>query len=206
MDTQVIPLKRSKYLEPEETGVALWDSYGKKVYRFCQKMKIPTISLCQNISRDFPFPCNYVDELALSNHIVGIKVQQNEEMNINSQWELAKLKQEPCLFDNRRRKVHDSKSFCKYSLGNQTPINGHGNVWSLVKSIDLELTLGLMCSLPQYREAHFKWETHLVNGTHHSVCRHNCSSSGMIKTDGLANEIHMLIGFTFRTALLNTSC
>ncbi|KAL7471236.1 hypothetical protein ACHAXS_011573 [Conticribra weissflogii] len=38
----VKPLKRSKYLEPEETGLALWDSYGKKVYRFCQKMKIPT--------------------------------------------------------------------------------------------------------------------------------------------------------------------
>lgn len=42
----VKPFKRSCSVEPEDSGIALNDSFAKKVYRKCQEMKIPTLSLC----------------------------------------------------------------------------------------------------------------------------------------------------------------
>ena len=163
----------------------------------------------QDIVRGFPFPSKYVDELTVSNHMVGLKIKQAEEMHMNGNWEAIKqnkCKQKAQAKDVRSRKALDNKSFCKYSLGNQNPQAGQVSIWSLVKSIDLELTLGLMSCLPAYRDAHFRWETHKINGICHKACRQTNATSGMMNLESLANEIQMLIGFTFRTSLLNTSC
>ncbi|KAL7538375.1 hypothetical protein ACHAXR_010346 [Thalassiosira sp. AJA248-18] len=197
----VKPVRRRSFIEPEEED----DAFAKNVYRSCQDLKIPTVTLFKGISQGFPFPSAQVDDLASTNHMVSTKTQRSEEMQMNGIWELIKqLKQEARSY--RTPKSLDVKSFYKYSLGGKNPNISQHNIWQSIKSINLELVLGLLCCIPVYQDAHFRWETHQVKGVEHKVCRHSNAASGIIKPEALSNEIHMLIGFALRTSLLNTSC
>ncbi len=91
-------------------------------------------------------------------------------------------------------------------LGGKHPNAVQHNIWPSIKSIDLELALGLLSCVPVYRDSHFRWETHKIRGVEHRICRQTNASAGIIKPEALSNEIHMLIGFAFRTSLQNTSC
>ena len=197
------PVRRKCFIEPEEeSGHEREVAFTKNVYQSCQELEIPTITLSKSISRGFPFSSALVDDLTLSNHMVSTKIQKSEEMHVNGIWELIKqLKQEARSY--RTPKTLDIKSFYKYSLGGKHPNAGQHSIWPMVKSINLELVLGLLSCIPAYQDTHFRWDTHEVNGIEHKYSRHG---AGIIKPDALSNEIHMLIGFSLRTSLLNTSC
>ena len=177
----------------------------RNVYQHCQELQIPTVTLFKDLAHGFPFPSSHVDDLTLTNHMVSTKIQLSEEMHMNGIWELIKqLKQEAKGY--RSPKTTNVKDFNKYLLRGQNPPISQHNIWPLIRSINLELTLGLLSCIPIYRDAHFRWETHEVNGVEHKICRHPNASAGIIESDTLSNEIHMLIGFAFRTSVLNTSC
>lgn len=200
----VKPLRRKGVIEPEDFGGDEEDSFAKNVYSACQELDIPTVTLFKNAARGFPFSSTLVDDLALTNHMVSTKVQQAEEMHVNGVWELIKqLKSETSYFAPNNV---DVKRFHKYSLGGKAPTAGERNIWPSIKSINLDLVLGLLCCIPTYQKAHFRWESHQVNGTVHKVCRHVNSIAGIINAEELSNELHMLIGFAMRASLLNTSC
>ena len=200
----VKPLRRRGFIEPEDFGGDEEDSFAKNVYSACQELNIPTVTLFKTVARGFPFSSTLVDDLALTNHMVSTKVQQAEEMHMNGVWELIKqLKSETSYFAPNNV---DVKRFHKYSLGGKAPTAGERNIWPSIKSINLELVLGLLCCIPTYQKAHFRWESHQVNGTVHKVCRHVNSIAGIINAEELSNELHMLIGFAMRASLLNTSC
>ncbi|KAL7549778.1 hypothetical protein ACHAWF_013042 [Thalassiosira exigua] len=197
--------RRNSPIEPEECGDEKCDEFSQNVYRTCQELDIPTVTLSKDVSLGFPFSSAHVDELASSNHMVSTKIAQSEEMYFNGIWELAKqLKQSSK--SRRTPKNLDVKSFHKYSLGNKSPNLNQHNVWPCVKSINLELVLGLLCCIPMYQEGYFRWEINKVNGTEHKVFRYSNAATGILKPDALSNEIHMLIGFALRASLLNTSC
>ena len=200
----VKPLRRKGFIEPDDFGGDKEDSFAKNVYSACQELDIPTVTLFKNAARGFPFSSTLVDDLTLTNHMVSTKVQQAEEMHVNGVWELIKqLKSETSYFAPNNV---DVKRFHKYSLGGKAPTAGERYIWPSIKSINLELVLGLLCCIPTYQKAHFRWESHQVNGTVHKVCRHVNSIAGIINAEALSNELHMLIGFAMRASLLNTSC
>lgn len=184
----VQPLRRRSKIEAEITGDEEWDNFAQKVYDGCQQFNIPTITMSREVSRGFPFPSSCVDDLARTNHMTSIDVQRKEESQTNCLWE------------------EGTKESRKYTFGNDKPQVGQCNLWGLVKSINLELVLGLLCCLPMYRDAHFRWEKHRVSGLDHLICRHQSAKAGIIKPQNLSDEILILIGFALRTALLNTSC
>jgi hypothetical protein len=137
--------------------------------------------------------------------MVSTKGQQSEEIHMNKIWESIKqLKQETKTY--RAPACPEIKSFYKYTLGGEHPNMNQHNIWPSIKSINLELVLGLLSCIPMYQDAHFRWETHYVKGIGHKVCRHSHASAGIIKSEALSSEIHMLIGFALRSTLLNTSC
>merc|ERR1739845_328818 len=119
-------------------------------------------------------------------------------------WESIKHKQETKNY--RTKACQDMKSFYKYTLGGEHPSTCQQNIWPSIKSINLELVLGLLSCIPMYQDAHFRWETHYVKGVGHKVCRHCSASAGIIKSEALCDEVHMMIGYAFRSSLLNTSC
>jgi len=203
-------VKRRSFIVPEEAcgGGEKDHAFAKNVYRSCQDLKIPTVTLFKDVSLGFPFPSSHVDDLILSNHMISTKIQRSEEMQANRTWELTKQpKQETSRSSYSTMAAgSDNKSFYKYSLGGKHPNTSQHNIWPSIKSINLELVLGLLSCIPVYRDSHFRWETHQVKGIDHKVCRHSNASAGIIKSEALSNEIHMLIGFAFRTSLQNTSC
>ena len=127
-------------------------------------------------------------------------------MQTNKIWELIKQLKRETSNSYHGLKSLDIKSFYKYSLGGERPNTEQHNIWPSIKSINLELVLGLLSCVPIYRDSHFRWETHQVKGVNHRVCRHPDATAGIIKPEVLSNEIHMLIGFALRASLLNTSC
>ena len=52
-----------------------------------------------------------------------------------------------------------------------------------------------------YRDAHFRWDKHIVNGTEHKICK-----AKVVKSEALSEEILMMVGFALRAGLMNTSC
>jgi hypothetical protein len=200
----VKPVRRRGLIEPEDFDGDEEDSFSRNVYLACQELNIPTVTLFKKVARGFPFSSTLVDDLTLSNHMVSINIQQAEEMHMKSVWEQIKqLKSETSYFAPNNV---DVKRFHKYSLGGKPSPAGQHNIWPSIKSINLELVLGLMCCIPTYQNTHFRWETHQVNGTVHKICRHDDSAAGIINAEALANEIHFLVGFALRASLINTSC
>jgi len=201
----VKPFRRRSFVEPENYGGEKENDFARNVYRSCQELQVPTVTLCKDIHRGFPFPSAQVDDLASSNHFVATKIQRSEEMQANGLWELIKqLKQESRGY--RIPKEPDVKRFHKYTLCGKQPNSSQHNIWPMVVSINLELVLGLLCCIPMYQDEHFRWDTHQVKGVDHKICRHTNAAAGIIKPEALSNEIHMLVGFALRTSLLNTSC
>jgi hypothetical protein len=198
-------VRRRSSIEPEESGTNADDELRRKVFQSCQDLGIATVILCKEIALGFPFPSSFVDDLALSNHMVSLQTQHREEMHSNGIWELTKQLQQEARGYRGSLKNEDLKAFYKYTLGNKNPPAGQHNIWPLVKSINLELVLGLLCCIPIYRD-YFKWEVHSRGGVEHKISRHMSASAGIIKPDNLSSEIHMLIGVALRTALNNTSC
>ena len=199
----VKPVRRRGLIEPEGSAENENFLFSKNVYSACQELNIPTVTLFKTVARGFPFSSTLVDDLTLSNHMVSAKVQEAEEMHMNSVWELIKqLKSDTSYFAPNNV---DVKRFHKYSLGGK-PAPARRNIWPSIKSINLELVLGLICCIPSYQNTHFRWESHQVNGTVHKVCRHDDSAAGIINAEALSNEIHFLVGFALRASLLNTSC
>ena len=202
----VKPVKRNSFIEPEEHG-GKQDAFAQNVYESCQELEIPTATLYKGITLGFPFPSSLIDNLASSNHLLSTKLQESEEARINGIWEKIKqLKKETRGFRTPSSKAVDIKSFCQYSLGGQNPSMSQHSIWPLIKSIDLELVLGLLSCFEVYQDTHFRWDIHQVNGVEHKICRQATSTAGIIKPEALSNEIHMLIEFSLRTSLLNTSC
>lgn len=203
----VKPVKRKCFIEPEEGKSKEATAATYNVYQSCQEMGIPTLSLCKDISQGFPFPSSLLDDLTSSNQMVSNRVQHSEEMHVNGIYELIKQYQkESKSYRLPSSKSLDMKSFYKYSLGGKNPSTDQTTIWPLIKSINLELVLGLLSCIPAYQDTHFRWDSHEVKGVQHKICRHANSAAGIIKSEALSNEIHMLIGFSFRTSLLNTSC
>jgi tetratricopeptide (TPR) repeat protein len=198
-------VRRRSSIEPEESGTDAEDEVRRKVFQSCQDLGIATVIVCKEIALGFPFPSTFVDDLALSNHMVSLQTQHREEMHSNGIWELTKQLQQEARGYRGSLKNVDLKAFYKYTLGNKTPPAGQHSIWPLVKSINLELVLGLLCCIPMYRD-YFKWEVHSRGGVEHKINRHMSASAGVIKPDNLSSEIHMLIGVALRTALNNTSC
>lgn len=181
------------------------DVFTRNVYQSCQDLEIPTVLLLKHISRGFPFSSALVDDLTTSNHLLSTQVKQSEEMQMNKIWESIKqLKQE--TKNSRAQNCPKIKAFYKYTLGGKNLSTDQHNIWPWITSVNLELVLGLLSCIPMYQDAHFRWETHDVKGTSHKISRHSNASAGIIKSEALSNEIHMLIGYAFRSALLNTSC
>jgi len=203
----VKPVKRKCFIEPEE-GKSKEDTAATyNVYQTCQELGIQTLSLSKDISQGFPFPSSLIDDLTSSNHLVSSRVQHSEEITVNGIWELIKQYQkESKSYRLPPSKSLDMKSFYKYALGGKNPSTDQPTIWPLIKSINLELVLGLLSCIPTYQDTHFRWDNHEVKGVQHKICRHANSAAGIIKPEALSNEIHMLIGFSFRTSLLNTSC
>jgi hypothetical protein len=200
----VKPVRKRSFIEPEDSAGDEENSFSRNVYLACQELNIPTVTLFKKVALGFPFSSALVDDLTLSNHIVSAKIQQAEEMHMNSVWELIKqLKSETSYFAPNNM---DVKRFHKYSLGGKPSPAGQHNIWPSIKSINLELVLGLLCCIPTYQNTHFRWETHQVKGTIHKVCRHDDSAAGIVNAEALSNEIHFLIGFALRASLVNTSC
>ena len=203
----VKPVKRKCFIEPEE-GKSKEDTAATyNVYQTCQELGIPTLSLCKDISQSFPFSSSLIDDLTSSNHMVSNRVQHSEEMYVNGIWELLKQYQkESKNYRLPPSKTLDIKAFYKHALGGKNPSTDQSTIWPMIKSINLELVLGLLSCIPAYQDAHFRWDSHEVKGVKHRICRHANSAAGIIEAEALSNEIHMLIGFSFRTSLLNTSC
>lgn len=202
----VKPVKRKCFIEPEE-GKSKEDSAATyNVYQTCQELGIPTLSLCKDISQGFPFSSSLIDDLTTSNHMVSIRVQHASECHANGIWELIKQYQK----ESKSYRLPSSKSldkaFYKYALGGKNPSTDQSTIWPMIKSINLELVLGLLSCIPAYQDSHFRWDSHEVKGVQQKICRHANSAAGIIKPEALSNEIHMLIGFSFRTSLLITSC
>ncbi|KAL7458027.1 hypothetical protein ACHAWC_009516 [Mediolabrus comicus] len=198
-------VRRRSSIEPEESGIDADDELRRKVFKRCQERGIATVILGKEIALGFPFPSTFADDLATSNHMVSMQVQHREEMHYNGIWELVKLLQQEARGYRGSTKDVDIKTFQKYALGNKMPPTTQHNIWPLIKSINLELVLGLLCCIPMYRD-YFKWESHSRGGVDHKISRYTSATSGIIKPDHLASEIHMLIGVALRTALNNTSC
>jgi len=198
-------VRRRSSIEPEASGMDADDELRRKVFQSCQDLGIATVILCKEIALGFPFPSTFVDDLAETNHMVSLQTQHREEMHSNGIWELTKQLQQEARGYRGSLKNVDLKAFYKYTLSNKSPPAGQHNIWPLVKSINLELVLGLLCCIPMYRD-YFKWEVHSRGGAEHKISRHMSASAGVIKPDNLSSEIHMLIGVSLRTALNNTSC
>jgi hypothetical protein len=183
----VRPLRRRSNIEPLSTDDVDYDLAMNQIYAGCQQFNVRTISISRDSSRGFPFPSSFVDDLVKTDHIISLEVQRKEEAHARRQWE------------------EGTKESRKFIFGNEKPKANQQSAWPLVKSINMELILGLLCCIPMYRD-HFRWDKHLVNGVEHKVCRHQNAKAAMVKIPSLSDEVVMLVGFALRTALLNTSC
>lgn len=181
----VQPPRRRSNIEPSTTYNADHDQAMARLYSGCQQFNIPTITMSNHLSKGFPFPSNFVDELTRTNHIISLDVQQKEIARARHLWEEGGKETRKLIFGNEKPKADELQH----------------NVWPLVKSIDIELVLGLLCCIPMYRDAHFRWDKHIVNGTEHKICK-----AKVVKSEALSEEILMMVGFALRAGLMNTSC
>ena len=185
----VKPPRRRSDIGPVETDDTEYNQAMSRVYAGCQQFNVQTISISNDIANGFPFSSTSVDDFIHTNHMISLDIQRREEAHARLLWE-----------DGTR----ESR---KYVFGNEKPKAGQQqSVWPLVKSINIELVLGVLCCIPHYQDAHFRLDKHRVNGIEHKICRFQSAKAGMLKTQSLSDEIVMLVGFAMRTALLNTSC
>lgn len=186
----VQPPRRRSNIEPSTTCNADHDQAMTQLYCGCQQFNIPTITMSNHLWKGFPFSSSLVDELMLTNHMISLDVQQKQMSQARHLWDEGGKETRKLIFGNVKPRANELQH----------------DVWPLVKSIDIELVLGLLCCIPMYRDSHFRWDKHLVNNIEHKICKHQNAKAGMMKSGDLSEEILMLIGSAHRAALMNTSC
>lgn len=142
------------------------------VYKKCQELQIPTITLSRWAAYGCPIHPRVLDKFANTDHMVAVNVRNVSKLGIDQLWNKVMLNP-----GDARREMLPSR--CDVSWFTRVFIGLKENevlarewpssVWSLVTKLNMYDPLAVLLCVPAYRSALFRWHTKVVNGTPHMV-------------------------------------
>lgn len=176
-------------------------SSARFVYKKCQELHVPTVTLSRWAAYGCPVPPKLLDELSKTEHMVSVNVRNAAKLGINQLWD--KVTMHP---SDPRREMLPSRCdigwFCRV-FTNKKEISREwtSSVWSLVKRLNMYDPLAVLLSVPAYRAAHFSWHTKVVNDTPHIVVGTSERDTGIPNKLSLYSEYSSLFSSAFLDSL-----
>uniref|UniRef100_A0A7R9WKN7 Inosine/uridine-preferring nucleoside hydrolase domain-containing protein n=1 Tax=Pseudictyota dubia TaxID=2749911 RepID=A0A7R9WKN7_9STRA len=200
----VKPLDSSEFLEPDTAYNNNCDMESAKfVYKRCQEMGVPTLTLTRYTAYGCPVSNVIFDDLVKTAHMVGINTRRVSMEAINRLWHKVNL----AATDPRREKLPsrcDRQWFCRTFFGKENiDRDSSMSIWDLVTKLNMYDPLTMLCCVPEYRETYFYWESKCVNGVQHRVTGISEMNNGVIDSALLCKKLYSLFGLSLRNALQN---
>lgn len=136
------------------------------VYRRCQELGIPTMTLSRWAAYEASVPTSLLDSLAETKHMVASNIRGVAESQLIKLWKKVNYP----MGDPRREKLPArcnrhwfSRTFCGIDDVNET----ESSIWSQITKINMYDPLALLACVPFFRKRHFTLSTRMVNGVPH---------------------------------------
>ncbi|KAL7491899.1 hypothetical protein ACHAWT_001184 [Skeletonema menzelii] len=176
-------------------------SSSRYVYRKCQEIGIPTITLSRWAAYGCPMPPQLFDEMSSTEHMVARNIRRVSKTSIDQLWSKVRLH----TSDPRREKIPsrcDVNWFCRTFMSEgKLSKDWKASVWSLVQKLNMYDPLALLLAVPAYRTAHFACKEKVVDGVTHLCVGTSERDTGIKNRLALFNEYSTLFLSAFEESL-----
>ena len=176
-------------------------SSSRYVYRKCQEIGIPTITLSRWAAYGCPMPPQLFDEMSSTEHMVARNIRRVSKTSIDQLWNKVRLHPS----DPRREKIPsrcDVNWFCRTFMSEgKLSKDWKASVWSLVQKLNMYDPLALLLAVPAYRTAHFACKEKVVDGVTHLCVGTSERDTGIKNRLALFNEYSTLFLSAFEESL-----
>jgi inosine-uridine nucleoside N-ribohydrolase len=176
-------------------------SAARFVYRRCQELGIPTITLSRWAAYGCPMPPQLLDELASTEHMVARNIRSVSRVSVDQLWKKVRLHPS----DPRREKLPnrcDVNWFCRIFMSKgEISKDWKASVWPLVQKLNMYDPLALLLAVPAYRAAHFCCKEKNVNDVTHLVVGTSERDTGIKNKLALFDEYSTLFLSAFEESL-----
>lgn len=199
---QAQPLETADLLEPDSAYNNNCDMDAAQfVYRHCQLMGVPTVTLTRHAAYGCTFSTGLLDELRSTEHLVAANIRNTNLRSINKLWAKVNLPKG----DAKRERLPDRcdrRWFCDRFLDNpDSEIDGGASIWSEDLKFYMYDPLALLCCVPLLREKHFKCKYKTVFDTVHAVVGISEIDNGVANEEDLFLELSSLLFSAFEDAM-----
>jgi predicted ATPase/class 3 adenylate cyclase len=171
------------------------------VYRKCQEIGIPTITLSRWAAYGCPMPPQLLDEIAATDHMVARNIRSVSKISVDQLWNKVRLHPS----DPRREKLPyrcDVNWFCRTFMSKgELSKDWKASVWSVVKRLNMYDPLAMLLTVPAYRTSHFTCKEKIVNGVTHLIVGTSERDSGIKNRLALFDEYSALFLSAFEASL-----
>jgi len=137
---------------------------ARKVYRACERLRVPTITLTRWAAYGCPFSNTLLDELRSTKHLLAANIRNTNLTSTNKLWRKVNLPTD----DPKREKLParcDRQWFCETFLGTkETKLVGSDSIWHCSVNFFMYDPLALLCCVPALRSKHFYSHLFTING------------------------------------------
>ena len=190
----------SEFLQPDTAYNNNCDMPAARfVYKRCQELGIPTITVSRWAAYGSSVSTNLLDELARTEHMVACNIRNVSEASLMKLWKKVNFP----LDDPRREKLPercDREWFCR-TFTSKYAMSDDESIWSQVTKVNLYDPLALLACVPAFRELHFAWKTKVINNTPHIVTGISNEDRGIIDASALYDEFFSLLRLSLTAAL-----
>jgi len=191
----VMPLDSSETLIPDTAYNNNCDlAAARYVYRRCQELGVPTVTLSRWAAYGCPIRPKLMDELAKTKHMVAANIRRMSKHSLDQLWNKVILPPE----DPRREKLParcDVRWFYKTFCGtDQIPKELPPSIWTQVEKLNMYDPLAVLICVPSYRSLHFSCKSKIVKGVSHLVIGTSENDTGVNNQISLYKEYsHLFI-------------
>ncbi len=176
-------------------------SAARYVYRKCQELGIPTITLSRWAAYGCPMPLQLLDEMSRTEHMVARNIRSVSKISVDQLWNKVRLHPS----DPRREKIPsrcDVNWFCRTFMSKgELSKDWKASVWSLVQKLNMYDPLAVLLAVPAYRTAHFACKEKVVNGVTHLCVGTSERDTGIKNRLALFDEYSTLFLSAFEESL-----
>ncbi|KAK1747849.1 soluble adenylyl cyclase [Skeletonema marinoi] len=176
-------------------------SAARYVYRKCQEIGIPTVTLSRWAAYGCPMPPQLLDEMSATEHMVARNIRSVSKISVDQLWNKVRLHPS----DPRREKIPnrcDVNWFCRTFMSKgELSKDWKASVWSLVQKLNMYDPLAMLLAVPAYRTAHFAFKEKVVNGVTHLCVGTSERDTGIKNRLALFDEYSTLFLSAFEESL-----
>eukprot|EP00985_Skeletonema_marinoi_P012749 scaffold6223_cov145-Skeletonema_marinoi.AAC.5 len=176
-------------------------SAARYVYRKCQEIGIPTVTLSRWAAYGCPMPPQLLDEMSATEHMVARNIRSVSKISVDQLWNKVRLHPS----DPRREKIPnrcDVNWFCRTFMSKgELSKDWKASVWSLVQKLNMYDPLAMLLAVPAYRTAHFAFKEKVVNGVTHLCVGTTERDTGIKNRLALFDEYSTLFLSAFEESL-----